>query len=551
MLSLLAITSKAQHSQEQKKFTRSDTLRGSITKYRQGWDVKRYDLQVEVDIIHRSITGSNTITFLEQQPVTIMQVDLQEPMLIDSIVSDSGKRLPFSREGNAWMIHLNETSTAAHSPKERSIKVYYHGVPKQAKNAPWDGGLVWASDKAGNPFVGTACQGLGASVWWPCKDHQSDEPDRGMSISITAPADLQAISNGRLISTTPSANGTRTSNWQVVNPINTYAVTMNIGKYANWKETYDGEAGSLDLEYWVLAENLDKAKKQFVQTKPMLKCFEHWFGKYPFYEDGFKLVETPFLGMEHQSAIAYGNKYQNGYLGRDLSGSGWGLLWDYILVHESGHEWFGNNITTQDIADMWVHEGFTTYSETLYTECHSGKKAGFEYAAGIAGGIDNDRPVIGIYNVNKGGSGDMYPKGATIIHTIRMMMNDDEKFRQLLRDMQQTFFHKITTSKEVEQFIIDKTGLPLQAFFNQYLRTAQIPVVEFYKKGNSLSYRLTGHVKDFETPLIYSFENKRKVMTATSAWKTVTLPKDELAYWKPGAIENNLLLRFKQVPEQK
>ena len=544
---------EAQLTHQKKVFTRADTLRGSVTKARQGWDVLRYDLEVKVDIVTRSIIGTNTITFMEEQPVQTMQVDLQYPMEIDSVITDKKQQLLFSKDGNAWMVQLIQ-ETPANKARERIIKVYYHGTPTVAKNAPWDGGLIWENDKSNNPFIATACQGLGASVWWPCKDYQGDEPDKGMSITLHAPDTLSAVSNGRLKQILPAAPGYKAWTWEVKNPINTYAVTMNIGKYSSWKDTLQGEGGLLDIEYWALTENLDKAKKQFLQTKPMLKCFEHWFGKYPFYEDSYKLVETPFLGMEHQSAIAYGNKYMNGYLGNDIYGSGWGKKWDFIIVHESGHEWFGNNITTTDIADMWVHEGFTTYSEVLFTECEYGKNAGYEYARGLAKNTDNDKPVIGIYGVNEEGSSDMYSKGAAMIHHIRNLVNDDEKFRQMLRKLSSTYFHKNVTTKEVENFIVKETGLQLNLFFDQYLRTKNIPIVEYYyKKGSrQLASRLVNAVAGLKLPIaIDANKNKRRMLEITSNWKTVTLKKDEMKAWNTDAIESKYLVTLQQVNNRK
>jgi aminopeptidase N len=545
----------AQLLQTNTVFTHADTLRGSVTKYRQGWNVTRYNLSVEVDIEQQSIRGNNIITYYESEPVRTMQIDLQQPMVIDSIINDGGGKVEFVQEGNAWMAKLKpEGAMIKFLPAIRSLRVYYHGKPIVAKRAPWDGGLVWKKDANNNPWIATACQGAGASIWWPCKDYQGDEPDSGMVISITVPDTLMAISNGRLLSSVAAVGDKhkRTFTWAIQNPINTYNVTMNIGKYTSWNEVYTGEGGKLDLQYWALSLDYEKAKKQFEQVKPMLQCFEHWFGKYPFYEDGYKLVQTPFLGMEHQSAVAYGNRFLNGYLGRDRSKSGYGLLWDYIIIHESGHEWFGNNITTEDIADMWVHEGFTTYSEVLYTECQSGKKAGYEYMTGLMKDIQNDKNIIGAYGVNEEGSGDMYNKGAAMIHNIRNLVNDDEKFRHLLRDMQQTFYHGIVSSATIESFIINKTGLPLQPVFNQYLRTTTIPVLEYSlnKKRNRIKYRITNAVEDFMLPLIISAPTGDKKLKAATRWKKTRLSKQQLTALTAN-VQNRYLLTVKEItPKQ-
>ncbi|MGZ5189709.1 MAG: M1 family metallopeptidase, partial [Flavisolibacter sp.] len=374
------------------------------------------------------------------------------------------------------------------------------GKPREAVMPPWDGGWIWKKDKQGNQWMSVACQGLGASVWYPCKDHQSDEPDRGARLTINTTSDLVAVGNGRLKNKLQNGEVTAWT-WEVTSPINSYNIIPYIGKYENWSDTLQGEKGKLDLNYWVLEADLDKAKKQFEQVKPTLRAFEYWFGPYPFYEDGYQLIQSPHLGMEHQSAVAYGNEFMNGYLGKDLSGTGWGLKWDYIIVHETGHEWFANNITTMDIADMWVHEGFTDYSETLFVEYYYGKEAGNEYVQGLREQIANDQPIIGPYGVNQEGSGDMYYKGANLIHTVRQVINDDSKFRQILRDMNKEFYHQAVTTKQVENFISQKSGKDLSKVFDQYLRSIKIPVLELKAEEDKLKYKWTNVVKGFNMPV--------------------------------------------------
>jgi aminopeptidase N len=536
-------------AQQEKTFSKADTLRGTITEYRKGWDVLRYDLHVDVDINNKSIAGSNEITYKETAAVKTMQIDLQKPMTLDSIIDAAGKALQFENDNNVWLVKmLNEDMMVSFLPRTKKIKIYYHGVPKEAVKAPWDGGVVWNKDTNGNPFVATACEGLGASVWWPCKDHLSDEPDEGMTISITAPDTLTGISNGRLKNISASRNGFKTWLWEVKNPINNYDVTMNIGKYAHWNDTLNGEKGKLDLQYWVLEYNLEKAKQQFQQVKPMLRSFEHWFGPYPFYEDSYKLVETPFLGMEHQSAVAYGNGFQNGYRGRDLSGTGWGLKWDFIIVHESGHEWFGNNITAKDIADMWIHEGFTNYSEVLYIGDHYGKEAAREYCYGIRGNIKNDVPIIGIYNVNKEGSGDMYNKAANMINMIRNTINDDSKFRNILRGLNKNFYHQTVTTQQIENYISEQSGYNFKPVFNQYLRTTLIPVLEYYfnKNKNKVFYRWTNCVKGFNLPVAIKDNKVAISIKPVEGWKRQNISANAAAVFNVEAIEKNYLIKVKQ-----
>jgi aminopeptidase N len=506
------------------QYTHQDTLRGSVTAERAWWNVTNYRISVTPDYAGKTIKGSSRIAYKIEGSVTAaMQIDLQQPMQIDSVFLGAKRiKLGYQREGNVFHIELPQGYP--NGLQADSIELFYSGKPREAVNPPWDGGWIWKKDTDGRPWMSVACQGLGASVWYPCKDYQGDEPENGASLSMTVADSLSAISNGRLTEKKSNGNGTTTWTWAVVNPINNYNIVPYIGNYTNWTENYAGLKGDLECSYWVLEKNVAKAKAQFGRdVKRMLKCFEEWFGPYPFYEDSYKLVEAPHLGMEHQSAVAYGNKYMNGYLGMDLSGSGWGREWDYIIVHESGHEWFANNITTQDIADMWIHEGFTTYSEVVFVECNYGKKAADEYCQGLRKSISNDATVIGPYGVNKEGSGDMYPKGANLIHTIRQIINDDKLFKDILKGMNKDFYHKITTSKEVEEYIISKSGKDLSKVFDQYLRDTRIPVLEYKIEGQTLHYRWTECIDGFNMPVRIFHNSKPYTLTATTSWQKLQI----------------------------
>jgi len=472
-------------------FTRQDTLRGTINAERAWWDVTRYEISVQPDYNTKTIRGSNTIHFKTLSTGSKMQIDLQQPMQLDSAKAN-GQRVSYTREGNVYHIDLGRNVEGS-----SSITLWYSGKPREAIRPPWDGGWIWSKDKQGRPWMSVACQGLGASVWYPCKDHQSDEPDQGASLTMIVPDSLTAVANGRRVDSQPDGKGWTTTTWSVTNPINSYTIIPYIGKYVHWHEDFQGEKGKLDCDYWVLDYELEKAKEQFKQVQGMLKCFEHWFGPYPFYEDSYKLVQSPHLGMEHQSAVAYGNRFANGYLGRDLSQTGWGLKWDFIIIHESGHEWFANNITSNDIADMWIHESFTNYSETLYTQCEFGKEAGNAYLIGSRKNIRNDIPIIGPYGVNQGGSGDMYYKGGSMIHTIRQLIQDDEKFRSILRGLNKTYWHKTVTTVEVENYISKQAGINLSKVFDQYLRTSQVPVLEYRFIKNAFQIRWANCVDGF------------------------------------------------------
>jgi aminopeptidase N len=498
-------------------FTKDDTLRGSITPQRAWWDLTFYNLKVKVNPADKSISGSNEIRYKVLTPNKVLQIDLQPPLSLERAEQD-GQALMINRQGrNAYFIELKKEQPVG---SQQVLTVWYSGIPKVAANAPWDGGFSWSKDDKGQPFVATSCQGLGASVWWPCKDHAYDEPD-SQAIAVTVPKDLTDVSNGRLRKTTDNGDGTRTFEWFVSNPINNYGVNVNIADYTHFADTFQGEKGLLTLDFYVLPANLEKAKKQFQQVKPMLRAFEHWFGPYPFYEDGYKLVEVPYLGMEHQSSVTYGNRYLNGYLGMDLSGSGWGKKWDFIIIHESGHEWFANNITYRDIADMWVHESFTNYSECLYTEYHFGKEAGAEYVRGCRRQIDNKAPIVGVYGVNSEGSGDMYYKGGNMLHTIRQIVDDDEKWRSILRGLNRDFYHQTVDGVQVEAYISQHSGKKLQKVFDQYLRNIAIPVLEYRQKKGKVEYRWTNCVEGFDMPVKVTLApGKFDFVFPTTEWKS-------------------------------
>ena len=505
---------------QQHNFTEQDSLRGSITPERSWWDLNFYNLSVEVKPEEKFISGSNIIRYTVLEEQQRLQVDLQPPLIIEKITQE-GENLKWESNGNAHFVTLKKPQRKG---EVNEIKVYYSGHPKEAVRAPWDGGFSWKRDNNGKHFVATSCQGLGASVWWPNKDHMYDEVD-SMAINITTPKDLMDVSNGRLLKVVENKDS-NTYHWYVSNPINNYGVNINMGDYVHFGETYNGEKGKLAMDYYVLRDNEEKAREQFKQAPMMMEALEHWFGPYPFYEDGYKLVEVPYPGMEHQSSVTYGNQFKNGYLGKDVSKTGWGLKFDFILIHESGHEWFANNITYKDIADMWVHEGFTAYSENLYVDYHFGKEAASEYVIGTRGNIQNDKPIIGVYDVNQKGSGDMYSKGANMLHTIRQLVDDDEKWRTVLRGLNTEFYHKTVTTKQIEEYISSTSGIDLTQFFDQYLRTVKIPMLKYQVKGKQLLFRYTNIVDGFDMPLKINVNSTEEWFYPTSDWKSKSFKKD-------------------------
>lgn len=485
------------------QFSSADSLRGGYGPTRNWWDLRHYDLHVTFDEASKSISGYNVITYTNKtgdDRHKVIQIDLQQPMQLDSILFGN-KRIPdnrITRNGNACF--FDASGYGSKIGENSSFTVYYHGIPHEAVKAPWDGGVIWKKDANGNPWITVACQGLGASVWFPCKDSQADEPD-SVTMHYTCNSKLVCVSNGKFIDREEHPNGQSTFTWHVSNPINNYCMIPYIGDYVNIHEHYKGEKGMLELDYWVIRGNEEKAEKQFLEAPRTIEALEYWFGPYPFYEDGYKLVEAPHLGMEHQSAVAYGNGFMNGYMGSDLSNTGEGLKWDFIIVHESGHEWFGNNITSTDIADMWIHESFTNYSETLFMDYWFGTEHANTYCIGLRRNIMNDRPVIGNYGVNSEGSSDMYYKGSNMLHTIRQLVANDSVFRQMLREMNARFYHQTVTTGQIEQFMTDYLKLDLKPIFDQYLRCKNPPELQMKLTRKKVKFRWVNCVKGFHMPV--------------------------------------------------
>ena len=497
----------------QQVYTRKDSLQGGLRPERTCYDVLRYDLNIMVKPEGKWIFGTNDITFKIIEPTRTIQLDLSENMTIDGISIKNQPKLESKREHNAVFIYFNDV---LQKDSIYTLRFSYYGKPLVAKNAPWDGGFVFDKDSNGKDWIGVAVQGTGASLWYPCKDSQTDEPDNGATIKVAVPNGLMNVSNGRFIGSEDLKNGYTRWDWEVKNPINNYDITLNIADYAHIHETYKG----LDLDYYVLKENEAKAQTHFKEVKPMMDCFQSKFGDYPFKEDGYKLVETPYLGMEHQSAVAYGNQYQKGYLGIDLSGTGIGNTFDYIIIHESGHEWFGNSITSKDIADMWIHEAFTMYSEVVYVECQLGYDKAQTYINGMKINVENDKPIIGPYGVNKEGSNDMYYKGALMINTIRHIINDEAKWWKLLFDYSNTFRHKIIDTETVIAYFNKESGINLTPVFNQYLRYTNIPKLEYRVKNNFLEFKWNAEEKDFTMPIDIIVKNEKIRIQPTTSWTT-------------------------------
>jgi Peptidase family M1 domain len=516
---VLALPLAAQGGQPAPVFTHADTLRGSFTTPgRVWWDVAFYDLHVNIHPSDSTIDGYNGIAYRVLKPSREMQIDLMTPLDVDSMVQN-GRHVDYRRDGNAFFATLVRPQ---HVGDLDTITVYYHGRPRVARRPPWEGGFSWNRDSLGNPWVVTTDQGVGASIWWPNKDTQADEPD-SQRIALTVPDPMIDVSNGRLRSVTHHPDHTTTYEWFDASPINNYAIAVAAGTYAHYSDTVNGEAGKLSLDFWPLAYHLDAAHRQWPQARSMLQCFEHWFGPYPWYKDGYKLIEVPNAGMEHQSAVAYGNGFRNGYGGR---GASLRFGFDFIIIHESAHEWFGNSITAKDQADMWVHESFANYAEGLYTECKfNSKDSGAAYI--LSNHPRNDSPIIPAYGVNAEGSGDMYGKGGLMLHTIRQIVNDDERWRGILHGLQSTFRHQTVMGSQIEHYISQRAGRDLSKVFDEYLRTTMIPEFEYRLSGDTLAYRWADVVPGFDMPVKVTVTDDRYgFVYPTEAWKTTTVHLD-------------------------
>ena len=546
------------------KFSRKDSLRGFLFPERSCFDVLRYDLYVSVFPERKFIKGYNDITFHVVNNTDKIQLELYDNMnidridyiheekgihkvihSIDSITTDNNF---YYREHNSLFISFTESLIA--SASKHTVRIYYNGIPIEAERPPWDGGFSWDKDDNGQDWIAVSCQGIGASVWWPNKDHQSDEPDEGMTISVETPSDLIAISNGNLKDQIDLDSNRKIYVWEVTYPINNYNVTLNIGDYVDFYDYYISEDSSkLDLSYYVMSYNIDKAKKHFEVVKPMLSCFEKYFGEYPFKKDGYSLVETPYLGMEHQSAIAYGNNYLYGYNGNTNFTAG--LEFDYIIIHETGHEWWGNSITSNDIADMWIHEGFCTYSEVIFVECYYGREAMLNYVAKQRKSIGNKKPIQGVYGVQSQGSGDMYSKFSFILHTIRSIVDNDDKFFELIKNIYQTFKYKNIDGVDIINYISDfmKKNINkeryygnMNVFFEQYLENASIPVLDYEIDNKSFSYKWNA-IDNFDMPLKISLNGENIWIYPTNEWKKMKISiKDKVEI-----IEEDFLIDIKKV----
>ncbi|MDT4965547.1 MAG: hypothetical protein QOJ64_284 [Acidobacteriota bacterium] len=514
-------TARPQASPSQGAPTHANLLRGEYGRYRANNDLLYYHLDVRVDPANKFLSGKNTMRFRMLKDDTRIQLDLHSALNIDKILF-RGSELKYQRDSGAVFVDFPEMLKAG---RVYEIEFYYSGHPLETGRF---GGIAFRKDPYGRPWINTACEGEGASIWWPNKDQWRDEVE-SMQISVSIPKDLVDVSNGKFLGKTDLGDGYTRWDWLVQYPINNYNVSLNIGNYVHFED----RLGDLALDFYALPENLDKAKKQFAQATGMLKAFQHYFGEYPFKKDGYKLIEAPYSGMEHQSAVTYGNHFANGYLERDWTGVGISPRFDFIIIHESGHEWFGNSISAADTSDMWIHEGWTTYLECLYVEYMYGKEDGLKYTNAYKTKVRNLEPVIPPRGINATPPQDMYFKGALFLNTLRSIVNDDKRWWTLLREFYQHFKYQNIMTEDIVAWFNLKVGKNLTPIFDQYLRHTSLPVLElkFDETNSIVSYRWKADEPGFAMPVRVGAAGDWQTIQPTSEWKTMktALKKEQLA----------------------
>ncbi len=497
---------------------RASILRGQYGEHRANNDVQYYHLDIRIDPEKKLVSGKNTIRFRMLKDASRIQLDLYANLSVDKITLGATP-LKYERELNAVFVDFPETLKAG---RTYSVDFYYSGTPTQTGRF---GGFTFGKDSAGRHWIFTACEGEGASIWWPNKDQWRDEVET-MDISVAIPSDLTDVSNGRFLAKTDVGGGYTRWDWRVHYPINSYNVSVNIGRYEHFSDRLD----DLSLDFYVQPENLEKARRQFVQAKPMMEAFKRWFGEYPFTKDGYKLIEVPYSGIEHQSAVTYGNRFANGYLERDWTGVGVSLKFDFIIIHESAHEWFGNAVSAADVSDMWIQEGWATYLESLYVEHVFGYDDALKYTNGYKSKVQNRTPIITPRGLHRTPPQDMYFKGALMLHTLRGVVNDDRRWARLVRDVYREFRYRNIMTEDFVRFVNRELGQDLTPFFNQYLRRTAIPTLElrFDEAARTVSYRWRVDEPGFAMPVRVGQKAAWQFIKPTTEWQTMptSLAKD-------------------------
>ncbi|MEW6131109.1 MAG: M1 family metallopeptidase [Acidobacteriota bacterium] len=500
--------------------SRADILRGEYSQWRANNDLLAYDLDIRVDPDKKFISGKNTIRFKMLKDDTRIQLDLFANLNVDKILY---KQMPLKYTRELGTVFVDFPAPLKKNSIQ-SIEFYYSGYPQETGRF---GGISFRKDPAGRHWITTACQGIGASIWWPNKDQQRDEVEN-MRLRVAIPGSLTDVSNGRFVGKTDLGDGYTRYDWAINYPINNYCVSLNIGTYEHFNE----KLGDLTMDYYCLPENLERAKRQFAQAKPMMEAFQKYFGEYPFKKDGYKLIEVPYSGMEHQSAVTYGNRFANGYLERDWTGVGVSLKFDFIIIHESAHEWFGNAITASDVSDEWIHEGWATYAECVYVEALFGKADALKYTNGYKAKVRNRQPIITTRGANQTPSQDMYFKGALFLNTLRSVVDNDELWWKTVRDYALKFRYQNILTEDLIKFFNERAGKNLTPIFDQYLREAALPVLELRFQENEVAYRWQAAVKAFAMPVKVGSKTNWQVIRPTTEWQTLKTDLTNTPFFK-------------------
>jgi aminopeptidase N len=496
--------------------TRIDILRGEYGRYRANNDLLYYDLDIRVNPEKKFISGRNTIRFKMLKDDTRIQLELFSNYTIEKIVATwkeaSTQALKYERDHNTVYIDFPET---LRSGRTYSIEFHYSGQPREQGRF---GALAFRTTPDGKHWINTANEGDGSASWWPSKDQWRDEPE-GADIRVAVPNGLINVSNGRFMGKTDLGDGYTRWDYRVHYPINSYNVSLNIAEYTHFAEVH----GDLTMDYFVLPGNLDKAKVQFAQAKPMMEAFEKYVGKYPFPKDGFKLIEVPYSGMEHQSAVTYGNRYANGYLERDWTGVGVSLKFDFIIIHESAHEWFGNAVSAADVSDMWIQEGWCNYLEFIYVEALFGREDAIKYAGGYKSKVANAEPIITQRGIHRTPNQDMYFKGALFLDTLRNAVNDDARWWKLIRDTYEKFKYQNIMTEDLVRFFSAELKQDMTPIFDQYLRRTSLPVLEltFDEAAKTVAYRWKADERGFAMPIKAGEPAKWQLLQPTTEWKSM------------------------------
>jgi len=512
------------------ELTPNNNLIGNLNENRSSYRVSFYDINIDFDIDHKSLAGFVTIKAESIRDLNKLQIDLAENLNIKKITYEN-KELSFSREFDAILIDFNSTIVKG---SIFEFTVFYDGIPQSADNPPWAGGFTWSKDKNGRDWIAVSCEGEGARIWWPNKDHITAEGD-SVRMKYTVPSNTVAVGNGKLRNII-TKNNKSTYEWFVGNPINNYNISVQIGNYVAVQDTFIKDDTIHNMNHYVLDYNKELASNYFTQSKEVIRFYEKYFGDYQWYEDGYKLIEVPYLGMEHQSAVTYGNGFSiyNGV--RSKSWPMYGVI-DPLIIHETGHEWFGNSVTASDPTHIWIHEGLQVYSEAIYFEDKfKSYEVGVHYLNTLKNRIVNEVPIVGNENENHWAlHGDTYMKGAWVMHTLRSTINDDKSWFEILKEFMEENAKGFVNTRDFFDKVNEITGDDYWYFAEQYFYSSAQPELEYYQTDNEFFYRWNNVNENFSMPIDLLINGSSTRVFPTKKFKSFNISKHsqiEVMEWK-------------------